>query len=492
MPNPQQAAQTRDGSDQNNGTAAADTSQHSAGLLQPYLEQKVSSGSAGKTRSQWTVAVDLGIVFDQVGARGHLGAEDKLKSLEQLKQMTKGQPVTIVVEALVADGKDVPGQPLSQSKKPYDVERIVIHDGQEEVVATGASKGFSADLKDLLDFAVTQEPSSKIALAINAHGLGDQGMAGGMQDPGRQNGGLLSTPELANVIKSSLAQSDHAKLDVLDLDSCLMGEMGVLEQLDPVTKQLVASEKTETVGVNRREIDGQDLTAWIKDIVAKPEMTGFDVGQSIIDHADQGANGADPEEGTRTLTHFDLAGQLGQFNAHLNVLGQRLTEAMKDPTNRTEIGLAIDRVSDMTNEDSHSFQHGPTAAKRDMQGFLNMLTMEISSGQLNDPDHKLSQAITDMQQQLTDRNKLLSAAHIPQVTGFGGMKLMNFTNNESGLSVFLPNADVRNNPRLSESQIENLYTTDAGTSNSGWLSFLRSLRQPPKEPQSLLPSIYSH
>jgi hypothetical protein len=488
MPNPQQAAHTRDGSDQSTNSAN-DTTPANGGLLQPYLDQQIPA--TNKTQSQWTVAVDLGIVFDQVGARGHLGVEDKLKSLEQLKQMTKGQPVTIVVEALVADGKDVPGQALSQSKKPYDVERIVIRDGKEEVVASGASKGFSADLKDLLDYSLTQTPSNKIALAINAHGLGDQGVAGGMQEPGRQNGEVLSTPDLANVIESSLADSNHTKLDLIDLDSCLMGQMGVLEQLDPVTKQLVASEKTETVGLNPREIDGQDLTAWIKDVVAKPNMNGVSVGQAIVQHADHGANGLPDEEGTRTLTHFDLENHLGEFNAHLNVLGQRLTDALKDPTNREQIDYAVDRVGDVANDDDHSRPLAPTVAKRDMQGFLNLLTLEISSGKLIDPDHQLSQAITDMQQQLTDRNKLLSAAHIHQDTGIGGMKLMNFTSNESGLSVFLPNIDVRNNPALSESKLEKLYTTDAGSSNIGWLNFLRSLRQPTKQ-TSAFPSLYSH
>jgi hypothetical protein len=313
-----------------------------------------------------------------------------------------------------------------------------------------------------------------------------------MQDPGRQNGALISTPDLANVIKSSLSNSNHAKLDLLDLDSCLMGQMGVLEQLDPVTKQLVASEKTETVGLHPREIDGQDLTAWIKDIVAKPDIDGFAVGQAIVQHADHGANGLPDEEGTRTLTHFDLENHLDEFNAHLNVLGQRLTEALKDPTNREQINYAVDRIGDVANDDDHSRPLAPTVAKRDMQGFLNLLSLELSSGKLIDPDHQLSQAIDDMQKQLTDRNKLLSAAHVHQDSGIGGMKLMNYTSNESGLSVFLPNLDVRNNPALSESQLDKLYTTDAGASNIGWLSFLRSLRQPAKQPQSLFPSVYSH
>jgi len=481
-----QTAHTRDGSNQARSPVDASVPND---VLQPFLEQQIPSS---KSQSQWTIAVDLGIVFNQVGALGHLGVEDKLKSLEKLKEMTKGHPVTIVVEALVADGKDVPGQDLSQSKKPYAVERIVIRDGQEAVVASGASKGFTGDLQDLLDFSLTQAPANKIALAINAHGLGDQGLAGGMQEPGRQNGELLSTEDLASVIKTSLTKSNHGKLDLLDLDSCLMGQLGVLQQLDPVAKQLVASEKTETVGLTPREIDGQNLTAWIADVVAKPDMNGFAVGQAIIQQANAGANGLSDEEGTGTLAHYDLENHLSEFNTHLNVLGQRLTEALKNPANREQINYSIDLVSDVANDNDHSRPLAPTIAKRDMQGFLNLLTLEISSGKLADPDHQLGGAISDMQEQLADRTKLLSAAHVHQNSGLSGMKVVNFTNNESGLSLFLPNADVRNNPALRETQIEKLYVTDAGASNSGWLSFLRSLRQSTKERQSLFPSIYSH
>lgn len=484
----QAPAQTRDGSDK-----AKDPAKPSGAnsLLQPYLDQRLSADKSNATATQWTVAVDLGIVFDQVGTRGHLGVEDKLKSLEQLKEMTKDQPVTLVVEALIADGKDVPGQDVSQSKKPYDVERIVIRNGKEEVVSVGPSKGFAVDLHDLLDYSLTQQPSAKVALAINAHGLGDQGLAGGMQEPGRQNGQLLSTQDLAGVIKSSLAKTNHAKLDVLDLDSCLMGQLGVLQQLDPVTKQLVASEKTETVGLNPREIDGQNLTAWIADIVAKPGMTDFEVGQDIIQHADKGANGLPDEEGTRTLTHYDLEDHLSEFNAHLNALGQRLTEALKNSANREQINYSIDRLSDVANDNDHSRPLAPTVAKRDMAGFLNLLTLEISSGKLTDPDHQLSQAVSDMEQQLSDRKKLLSATHVHRDASLSGIRVTNYANNESGLSFFLPNIDVRNNPALADDKLEQLYRTDAGTSNSGWLDFLRSLRQLPKE-HSLFPTTYSH
>jgi hypothetical protein len=468
-----------DGKSDSKACAEATQSNH---LLAPFLDQKANSTKTDQTPTQWTVAVDLGIAFDQVGPHGHLGAEEKLQALEQLKESTKGKPVTIVVEALIADGKDVPGQNLSQSKKPYDVERIVLRDGEETIVSSGPSKGLKDDLQDFLDFALTQQPGNKVALAINAHGLGDQGIAGGMQEePGRQNGTIVSANDLAGVIKSSLAKSGHEKLDLLDLDSCLMGQMGVLQQMNPVSKQLVASEETETAGLNPGQIDGQNLTSWIADIIAKPGMTGFEVGQDIIQRANQGLNGQGTTEGTRTLAHYDLQNHFGEFSQDLNGLGEKLTEALKSPDNREQINRSIDLISDVAASGDHKPALPSTIAKRDIGGFLNLLAMNIDGGRITDPDHQLRQAIFAVQGDLQDRTKLLSAAHLPQATGLAGKPVINYTSNEGGLSVFLPNMDVRTNSALPEAQLEKLYETEAGTTDGGWLNFLRSLRQAPKE-----------
>lgn len=426
-------------------------------------------------QNEWTVVADLGILFDQKGKNGHMGAEDKLKGLEQLTQATKGKPVTIVAEAIVCDDQNAPDGKLSESKKGYEVERIVIHDGQETITKLGASKGFKNDLQDLLDYSLKEQSGSHVALAINAHGFGDQGVNGGMAEPERRNGGVVPAADLAAAIKSSLDKNGGNKLDLTDFDSCLMAQLGVLQSMDPVTKQLVASEKTETVKSDA-EIDGQNLTAWISDLVTKPSMTGFELGQDIVDRANKGANGLGETEGTSTLAHFDLDGHLNDFNARLNTLGRGLIESMQNPANRKAIAQELNGLADIAKDEVRGPEHGATVAKRDMQGMLDTLSFNLSRGNIQDPDGHLKTAVDSVTIALKDRSGLVAAVHLKSDENTGAFHVKPIVSSESGLSLYLPNLEVMTNSCLTSADLTKINSADAGSTSTPWFEFLQSMR----------------
>lgn len=426
-------------------------------------------------QNEWTVVADLGILFDQKGKNGHMGAEDKLKGLEQLTQATKGKPVTIVAEAIVCDDQNALDGKLSESKKGYEVERIVIRDGQETITKLGASKGFKNDLQDLLDYSLKEQSGSRVALAINAHGFGDQGVNGGMAEPERRNGGVVPAADLAAAIKSSLDKNGGNKLDLTDFDSCLMAQLGVLQNMAPVTKQLVASEKTETVKSDA-EIDGQNLTAWISDLVAKPSMTGFELGQDIVDRANKGANGLGETEGTSTLAHFDLDGHLNDFNARLNTLGQGLIESMLNPANRKAIAQELSGLMDIAKDEGRGPEHGATVAKRDMQGMLDTLSFNLSRGNIQDPDGHLKAAVDSLTSALKDRNGLVAAVHLKSDENAGLFHVKPIVSSESGLSLYLPNLEVMTNSCLTPTDLTKINSADAGSTSTPWFEFLQSMR----------------
>jgi len=108
-------------------------------------------------------------------------------------------------------------------------------------------------------------------------------------------------------------------------------------------------------------------------------------------------------------------------------------------------------------------------AKRDMVSFLKILKLQLGAGQYQDPDHRLANAVNEMSNFLADPTKLVADTH---------GKVTNGTNTVNGLSIFLPDLQIRTSPRISEEKVRNLYTDASGTDDSGWKKFLESLRTP--------------
>ncbi len=471
-----------DGADK---SARADQPSNNDHLLQPFLSQSSDANAnkngvaqLSKTQTDWTIVADMSIVFDSQGANGHMGAEDKTALLKQLKDRTKDHSVSIVLQSVSVDGKDVqPGFDLSSSKEPYQVKTIVLRDGQEYDISSGQSQGLKADLQNELDFALKNQPSMHVALAINAHGLGDEGILGGTQEnANRVNGQMKTADELADTIKSSLAKSNHAKLDVVDMDSCLMGEMGVLHSMSKVTNNLVASEQTEVVSADHG-IDGQNLNAWISKVIDNTKWNGGDVAVGIVTEANRGENNGDNHgpSGTATLASFDLS-HVDEFSDLMNKLGRALISAESNPAEATAIKRAIDDTTNFDAAQDHGAPVSAANAKYDVKDFLEHLKFDLGST----ADSELTKAMDDVNHYVDDRSKLITAVHLPYAypNAFGQLRSNTPVPVGAGLSIYLPNKDLRTNPGYKD-RIDQLGSMETGTTDSDWNKFLKSEYQPP-------------
>ena len=481
----QQTSSTKpvDGTDK---SAQGDKPASNDHLLQPFLSQstdgtRARNGAAqlDTTPTDSTIVVDMSILFDLQGAHGHMGAEDKANLLKELKDKTKDHSVSIVLESLTADGKDVPGASLSTSKEPYGAQMIVLRDGQEFDISNGKSKGLKGDLQDVLDFALKNQPSKNVALAINAHGIGDQGILGGTQEnKGRENGRMTAS-ELAGTIKSSLNKAGRDKLDVVDMDSCLMAEMGVLHSMSGVTKQLVASERTEKVKATpeapaTEQVDGQNLNAWISKVIDNPKMTDAQVAHEIVADANQGYRG--DVQGADSLVSFDLS-HVDEFSDLMNKLGKALSDDSKIPGNADQINKSIDETENFAAAQQYGPPMSSKEAKYDVKQFMANLQFRLKAKLINDPDGELKQAMENVNHYVDDRSKLITTVHLPYESDrnnlFGPNK-----QTSTGLSIYLPNSDVRENPSYVKADMDRLQSTETGTANGDWNTFLGSLIKP--------------
>jgi hypothetical protein len=482
----QQSSSTKpgDGADKPAQTGKPVSNDH---LLQPYLSQSIDSASnsstknglaqLSKTPTDWTIVGDMSILFDSQGANGHMGAENKTALLKQLKDQTKDHSVSIVLQSVSVDGKDVkPGFDLSTSQEPYQVKTIVLRDGQEYDISSGKSQGLKADLQNELDFALKNQPSQHVALAISAHGLGDEGILGGTQENNnRVNGRMKTADELADTIKSSLTKANHGKLDVVDMDSCMMAQMGVLHSMSGVADQLVASEQTEKVSADHG-VDGQNLNAWVSKVIGNSKMSGADVAREIVAEANNNQNNGDAHgpAGTATLAAFDLS-HVDEFSGLMNKLGKALSDTSKTPGGANAISGAID---DTENFDAAQ-QYGPPVvaadAKYDVKDFLGRLKFRLGASS-ND---ELTKAMDDVNHYVDDRSKLITAVHLPY--GYAQNDLMHrmpAVPQGTGLSIYLPNKDIRQNASKTKADIDNLGTMETGTTDSDWNTFLSSMWKP--------------
>jgi Clostripain family len=355
---------------------------------------------------QWTMAVDLAVNLDMPGEHGLLGAEDKMGKLRQLQAQTAGKPVTIVAQQIVRENRN--------GKTVFALKRYAIHDGQIDDLTPSAvaSKGTAQDLTDLLKIAGQQYPSARLGLVTNSHGNGDDGIMG--------DNGAVSLARLQAAIKEGLNGSGHAKLDLVNFDACLMAQVGVLDRMAAVAKHLIASASPEFASPDSNKLDGQNLNAWMSDLLNNPYMDGGQLAHDIIRQADQGANDDGYTSGTVTLAHFNLERSYARFEKGFDQFSIALAQAAGDPRNREEIRTAMGKASpynsnkplsvalDGLTPESYRWQLGDE--KRDLVSFASSISKLIADGKIADPDGSLGRSSTEVQASLT----AMTTFHGPQ------------------------------------------------------------------------------
>lgn len=431
-------------------TQTATTVDSRNSLAGEYVDSTSPSNVGAKSinRSQgkaWTVAVDLSIVFDEQGNHGRLGAEDKERTLEDLAAETRDKPLSIVVQSVV---------PTGNAAAPYTLERRVIKDGAVGEPTRSKSEGTTADLEHLVQYASHEEHADKIALVMNVHGLGDEGVSGGSRT---SKNGHADVNDLIGAISHGLDGSTHAKIDMLDFDSCLMGQLGVANQMAQVTDHIVVSELPETAASagTGPSVDSQNLNAWIDALIKDPTMDGKQLADTIVaaaaNHANEGVVNGTKYSGTPTLAHFELGPEREQFMQSMDQLGDSLNQLIQTSKGRLIIGSIIDRMKDLAAVDEMGgpSDGDPNAAKFDLDLFLYQLKLASAAPGFFDKSAQLRSTIDDV----TNKEKfMLASVYVegksqsttanPTLGGFMAPPSL------GGVSIFLPKRELRDTSNM--------------------------------------------
>jgi hypothetical protein len=363
-----------------------------------------------KQSEQWLFCVD--VTTKDFGAGDNIAL--RLSQFQKLAEQTKDKPdVAIVIQTAVADVEQN-SLPLYGKvfNNPYHIDRYIIRDGAIQKIDSVNSSGLTNDIRNLLSFAGNHFNSKHTSLIIDSHGRGNEGLNG--------DTGSSKLDEMIAAIKAGLGPGK--KLDLIDFDSCIMAQNGVLKHIHEVTDQVVASPETEGG-------KGQDLTGPITRVVQEPKTTAFELAEIMINTARQQTpeSPSDTQFKLRsreqfamdgkvqipTLAHFDLT-HYDSFRKELDQFGDALVQAIKDPKGRH----SIDRII------SDTPTYGAFQKKRDLKGFIEQVLDGIANKRI--PDHdgqlRLHGGVT------LDALKKL----VPSYSGFDKYA------SRGGLTVFLP------------------------------------------------------
>lgn len=353
-------------------------------------------------KNAWTVLVQIDATPDKLSAEAK---QEKYKTLEKIAKSTEGKSIAVEVQ-IVEDAKSSQDNGTISGDSKYQLERYEIKNGKIIDLGTFQSEGSAKDIESLEKFGLARNPAEKVALIDNVHGRGNIGMHGDDDIDEQGKNKIVEIGDFTNAVNEGLKDSGHTKLDLLDMDSCMMGQDGFLREASYVTDNLVASPQTE-------QFPGQNIGRIIEDLSKNTENNGADLGKRIVEEARDGSNiGNDGAEGTVTLNYYDLT-KMCAFDKELKTFSEDLKNYIQ---NKPESVMNIKQSL------TDSLKYGEDSeGKRDLKSFLN----SISKDQGIAEDEKLSHDIRD----------LLAAEDNLVVSHFGSDDAYE---NAGGLSIYVP------------------------------------------------------
>ena len=235
----------------------------------------------------------------------------------------------------------------------------------------------------------------------------------------RGDAGNTSIPQLRSILGDALKNSGHEKFDVLDLDSCLMGNAQVLTELAPVSKYVIGSEESE-VAVAQLDMseqgkantdaptsNAQPITEEVRKLI---KASGGDLKSSaaaIFSTNEEQCAKVSPDGlcGANTLGLYNESAA-PNFSAALDQVGQALSAAAtisKDNTATLQTAIQNTPVID---GEPDGMKH--TIKRRDLTAFMEQIKLELKSGKLADTGDgavaKSTDRLTTAMTELTELN----------------------------------------------------------------------------------------
>jgi hypothetical protein len=405
--------------------------------------------------NSWTYLVNLTATMLPINGGGSGHKYDQLKNLKDLTKDTNS-------EVIVQQYDDQTGM----------LRRYEIAHGQINEFEPTMSFGTAKDLQNLVAMAPSQ---GHIGLINEAHGNGALGFHG--------DAGALSIENFQTAVQNGLASTGRTSLDVLSIDSCLMGNVNFLSSVSSLSKHIVASELEEFSSIElsasppRTIYDMQPADAYLAAMLKHPPADGKEAAKTIFDVSSKTCDAQSPPNnacGTPTLAIYDSQAA-PQAELALDKFGETLQQTIKDPSARSAVDALIGKFPDLSQNGDHL---------RDVDSFAQGVIGLIDSGQLSDPHRRLRDAAVSS---IAADKALVKGAYLntnslwAQIVG---------TQNLHGLNVFLPGAnfDIRKEAEnlvdiddakmmpLNELLDKEIASALPNDSNGGWANFVRTLR----------------
>lgn len=282
-----------------------------------------------------------------------------------------------------------------------------------------------------INWAYSQYPGRLKVFDILAHGGGYFGIGTDEHQVGQERQ-IMSVPQFANAVKKGLK---GRKLDVLNMLSCLMGNVEAIYELRDAAKVIIASEDSVQVTENTIIHFTSELTR----LSSQRGISAKQIGRqmSIFGAA------KNPQSGYFTIAAYDMA-RIGQLKTSINRLSNTLIRAL--PAHKQQIRQAYDSVPELTNS--------PGTGQRDLWNFMNQLYRHV-------PNQAVKQEALNVKRSLEkfmihSRDKEGANAH--------------------GLSIFMPaTRSKQTNMPPSFGQIKNIgYLQTRFAKDTSWDKFIKT------------------
>jgi hypothetical protein len=241
----------------------------------------------------------------------------------------------------------------------------------------------SASPETLIDFAtwaIANYPADKYVLIMSDHGMG---WPGGWSDP--DQGGApasISRSPLGNALGNHmfLEQIDYAfdqirsragvdKLEIIGMDACLMGHIEVMSALTPHAYYTISSQETEPAL-------GWAYTAFLSELVSNPDMSGAELGRTIVDTYIQ--------EDQRILNDQARAEWVGRSPATVRQLTSQLERNITLATvNLAALPALNDRLNELAFQLQQADQRDVAKARNYAQSFTNVFGSDTPSSYID-------------------------------------------------------------------------------------------------------------
>lgn len=313
-------------------------------------DKSTIKNDASTPKNGWTIGIDL--------AWRYRDRQNTLEQIDSLKQKTLDKPVTFIVQSY--------DRPASENSPPT-MHRLLISNGKSIELPDAQSRGAAQDLRDLTAMTASRAKGRYSGIVLNADGNAGEGVT--------SVAGAVALNDLRDALKDGAAQSGLPKLDFVDLDCCLMGNMNVTEKLAPVADQLVASMFEElTYRKEGKKISSpQGVPSHLDTLLSNSSINPSQLADNWV----QDTKGQ--KWGATSLAHFDLNKQR-EFESALSTFGRALVQSIGDKNNLAEL-QKLAQQPDSVGENL-----------RDLRSFVGRVKSAIDSGLLSDSDREITKA----------------------------------------------------------------------------------------------------